>query len=157
MDPLSPTMAYLYDVFSSVPLSSESLESILTVVGRHARDMISDNIEGLDILHMDAIVCTANDLSEEYYEHTIDHHSVFISTLVNSMEKVRFNQDASSNLDDTCSICLEKLRDGSNSKLVRTKCSHVFHEDCITEWLQHCIAHQSYSCPLCRCQITYVD
>ncbi|XP_061359953.1 E3 ubiquitin-protein ligase Os04g0590900-like [Gastrolobium bilobum] len=157
MYPQSPTMAYLHDAFSSVPLSFESLDSILPVVGRHARDMISDNIEGLDILHMDVIVCTANGLSEEYHEHTIDHESVFISTLVNSLEKVTFNQDASSNLDDTCSICLEKLGDGSNSNLVCTKCSHVFHEDCITEWLQHCIAHQSYSCPLCRCQVTYVD
>ncbi|XP_061341929.1 E3 ubiquitin-protein ligase Os04g0590900-like [Gastrolobium bilobum] len=150
-------MEYLHDTFSSVPISSESLDSILPAVGRRARHMIIGNIEGRDILQMDVIVCIATGLSEEYDEHNIDQQSVSISTLANSLEKVTINHDASSNLDDTCSICLEELGDGSNSKLVRTKCSHVFHEDCLTQWLRYCNAHQSYSCLLCQCQVTYVD
>ncbi|XP_061341928.1 E3 ubiquitin-protein ligase Os04g0590900-like [Gastrolobium bilobum] len=151
MGPESIIMAYLHDTFSSLPMSSENLDSIILAIGRRATHMISNNIEGSQILQMDVVVRIAIGLSD------IDHQSVSISTLVNSLEKVTINQDGSSNLDDTCSICLEGLGDGSNSKLVRTKCSHVFHEDCITEWFQYCNARQSYSCPLCRCQVTYVD
>ncbi|KAF7836044.1 E3 ubiquitin-protein ligase RING1-like [Senna tora] len=42
-----------------------------------------------------------------------------------------------------CCICLEDLRD---SKQVATMpCRHVFHNDCIVEWLK-----KSHVCPLCR-------
>jgi ElaB/YqjD/DUF883 family membrane-anchored ribosome-binding protein len=40
-----------------------------------------------------------------------------------------------------CSICLEKISDS----IVITKCEHVFHEKCLTTWLDKYL-----TCPLCR-------
>ncbi|KAJ7982222.1 RING/U-box superfamily protein [Quillaja saponaria] len=42
-----------------------------------------------------------------------------------------------------CSICLEDFEDGC--EVTRTPCSHVYHGDCIVNWL-----HNNNLCPLCR-------
>ncbi|KNC50112.1 esterase/lipase [Thecamonas trahens ATCC 50062] len=44
---------------------------------------------------------------------------------------------------DTCVICLEDLVDGEPSR--RLPCSHVFHADCIAEWVA-----RKAECPTCR-------
>ncbi|XP_021299775.1 probable E3 ubiquitin-protein ligase HIP1 [Herrania umbratica] len=44
---------------------------------------------------------------------------------------------------ENCVICLEELKVGSDAS--RMPCSHIFHGDCIEEWLK-----QSHYCPLCR-------
>ncbi|KAK6120685.1 hypothetical protein DH2020_045571 [Rehmannia glutinosa] len=44
----------------------------------------------------------------------------------------------------TCSICLEDFTEG----LISMPCSHVFHGDCITQWLR-----TSHYCPICRFQM----
>ncbi|KAE8735373.1 Detected protein of unknown function [Hibiscus syriacus] len=51
-----------------------------------------------------------------------------------------------------CSICMENLwpSDGSSASR-RLSCGHVYHHDCITDWLLNA---NSYSCPLCRRQIS---
>ncbi|KAL5987752.1 hypothetical protein ACLOJK_035505 [Asimina triloba] len=43
----------------------------------------------------------------------------------------------------TCTICLDEFALGSS--IVQMPCSHVFHDHCITRWLQ-----RSHVCPLCR-------
>ncbi|KAH7529105.1 hypothetical protein FEM48_Zijuj05G0149100 [Ziziphus jujuba var. spinosa] len=47
-----------------------------------------------------------------------------------------------------CSVCLDDLETGCVA--TRMPCSHVFHGDCIVEWLQ-----KSKYCPLCRFQMPY--
>ncbi|EXC17829.1 E3 ubiquitin-protein ligase RING1-like protein [Morus notabilis] len=42
-----------------------------------------------------------------------------------------------------CSICMEEVKIGSH--ITRMPCSHMFHSDCIVEWL-----NKSHTCPLCR-------
>ncbi|GMJ02181.1 hypothetical protein HRI_003888700 [Hibiscus trionum] len=42
-----------------------------------------------------------------------------------------------------CTVCLEGLEVGSNA--ARMPCSHMFHNQCIEEWLK-----QSHYCPVCR-------
>ena len=44
--------------------------------------------------------------------------------------------------DDNCSICFEKL---SDDILGITKCNHIYHHKCISEWIIN-----NKSCPLCR-------
>ncbi|KAH7570136.1 hypothetical protein JRO89_XS05G0051500 [Xanthoceras sorbifolium] len=44
---------------------------------------------------------------------------------------------------ENCSICLEEVEVGSYGTSM--PCSHVFHGDCIVEWLK-----QSHYCPVCR-------
>jgi hypothetical protein len=54
-----------------------------------------------------------------------------------------------------CVVCMEPFRVGdvvswSNSM----KCLHVFHNECITEWLQH---PKHDDCPYCRCELVNTD
>lgn len=44
---------------------------------------------------------------------------------------------------NTCVICLEQLSSGN--EVTRMPCAHVFHADCIVQWLKN-----SHVCPLCR-------
>jgi len=46
--------------------------------------------------------------------------------------------------NEECSICLD-----INDKIwIKTRCNHIYHNECITEWLQI-----SKSCPICREQL----
>ncbi|KAL5544422.1 hypothetical protein UlMin_008206 [Ulmus minor] len=45
--------------------------------------------------------------------------------------------------DIVCSVCLEDVLKGSEA--IGLPCSHLYHGDCIVEWLQ-----RSNDCPLCR-------
>jgi len=47
--------------------------------------------------------------------------------------------------NDICSICLEKLKD---DKCVILNCEHIYHKDCIKEWLK-----KNNNCPNCRINI----
>ena len=49
-----------------------------------------------------------------------------------------------SDLGEECSICLESYQ--KNDKIVQLTCNHIFHKDCIGEWLQK----KQNNCPLCR-------
>ncbi|EQC28342.1 hypothetical protein, variant [Saprolegnia diclina VS20] len=50
--------------------------------------------------------------------------------------------------DDACCICLEEY-DGSK-ELIQAKCAHIFHEDCLLEWLRQ---NSTNKCPYCRAPI----
>ncbi|PNX80438.1 E3 ubiquitin-protein ligase rnf12-like protein [Trifolium pratense] len=54
---------------------------------------------------------------------------------------------SSADSDSTCSICLTELSTGSSTTVRMPKhcCSHLFHLDCIQEWL-----NVKSTCPLCR-------
>ncbi|GMN32489.1 hypothetical protein TIFTF001_003701 [Ficus carica] len=74
---------------------------------------------------------------------------------VERLEKLRYDgirstdQDQHQHQDDddddetTCVICMEEAMIGS--PLIQMPCSHLFHEDCIKQWLQ-----KRNACPLCR-------
>ena len=50
-----------------------------------------------------------------------------------------------------CSICLEEFKETiDHLDLARTPCLHVFHYDCIAQWLG-----RSRTCPLCRCEMRH--
>lgn len=48
-----------------------------------------------------------------------------------------------------CTVCLEEMKVGSEEKAM--PCSHVFHEDCIRQWLR-----RSHYCPICRFEVPKV-
>ncbi|KAK8602277.1 hypothetical protein V6N13_058079 [Hibiscus sabdariffa] len=51
-----------------------------------------------------------------------------------------------------CSICMEGFWPSEGSSASRqVSCGHVYHDDCITDWLLNA---NCYSCPLCRHQIS---
>ncbi|KAJ9677272.1 hypothetical protein PVL29_022332 [Vitis rotundifolia] len=59
---------------------------------------------------------------------------------IEALEKIKFEDG---NSTDKCMICLEEF--ATESEVSRMPCSHVYHEDCIIEWLE-----RSHMCPLCR-------
>lgn len=48
-----------------------------------------------------------------------------------------------------CSICLEELTPPSNLLISSANCGHLFHKDCIRDWIQ-----QAGNCPQCRAPCT---
>ena len=74
---------------------------------------------------------------DEYWMQQVVHATM---TSLKELEKVRIE---SFDLCDNYTICLEKF--STQLELRRMLCFHVFHEDCITHWLE-----TSHFCPLCR-------
>ncbi|XLR59833.1 hypothetical protein HN51_014196 [Arachis hypogaea] len=138
--------AFLHEIFSSMPISPQILDQILPVMGRTARTILSR--EGCDSSMPEIVV-------NLYVRTHIVVQDSDLVRLVNLLERPKIDEQD----DDAeqCSICLEEFRHGiedSSVEVVRTNCSHVFHERCMFRWLRHCADHQSpYSCPLCRCII----
>ena len=46
-----------------------------------------------------------------------------------------------------CPVCLENFIENDNLKKI--KCNHIFHENCIKQWL----CNESNKCPICRIEI----
>ncbi|KAJ6741010.1 E3 UBIQUITIN-PROTEIN LIGASE PRAJA [Salix purpurea] len=59
---------------------------------------------------------------------------------IDALERVVF--DVSAPASD-CAVCLEEISAGK--EVILMPCSHVYHSDCIVQWLQ-----TSHFCPLCR-------
>ena len=53
--------------------------------------------------------------------------------------------------DEVCAICLDEFSiEGvaAEARVIRMPCSHIYHEDCIVEWLEN-----SNMCPMCRYEL----
>ncbi|XP_017617895.2 uncharacterized protein LOC108462461 [Gossypium arboreum] len=50
----------------------------------------------------------------------------------------------------SCSICMESLSEFEGDGSRQVLCGHVYHHDCITDWL---LNGNSNSCPICRHEI----
>lgn len=53
-------------------------------------------------------------------------------------------------VNDRCSICLDNYEEKQAGKL---SCNHVFHVECITQWLNQ----PNRTCPCCRCSVNNCD
>lgn len=58
--------------------------------------------------------------------------------------------DIASNESPECSICLDELTIGQPA--IRIPCGHLYHEDCVKEWLE-----KSNECPVCRFELPTDD
>lgn len=135
--------ANIFLYFSSVPISPNILNQILPKIGEYAESMVTNNNEGHNMWEIDVTL----DVMTYYIE---DHDAVEALIVVDSLKKVG-KDHYSCYFTDQCAICLEEFFNGSKSEHVMTKCLHVFHKECIFQWLKRCISHQSsFSCPLCR-------
>ena len=50
-----------------------------------------------------------------------------------------------------CFICLESVSQPCN--LAQNKCGHVFHKECLYEWVNSTHNHRGYVCPVCNTPI----
>ena len=76
------------------------------------------------------------------------HDGVFV------FDSMQNNHDSFKNLErfiigekteECCSICLVEFSIGSRAIRMPQPCSHIFHQPCITKWL-----NINHTCPLCR-------
>jgi len=143
---------FLHDLFDFVP--TNLLDVILPDVEQCARQMVVLNGEGRDIIEMNMSlhVDTLETAEEEEDDDTnLDDNGQQDQQILDLLEKLE-NNFGSSNLIGQCSICLEEFY--TKSELAYTKCSHVFHKECLGLWIQKSTNRSSsYSCPLCRGQI----
>ncbi|XP_058180167.1 uncharacterized protein LOC131298708 [Rhododendron vialii] len=69
-----------------------------------------------------------------------------IDSCIEVLERLVLVHDGGWGSMDWCAICLEDV--GCAGKVAQMPCSHVYHGDCIIEWLK-----MSDLCPLCRYQM----
>jgi len=119
-----------------------------------ARQMVARNNEGRDMLEMNMSlhVETIDTVEEEEGDYiSPNDNGQQVQHILGLLEKLE-NNCPSRDFEEQCSICLEEFC--TTSELAYTKCSHVFHKECIVPWIQECVnSSSSYSCPLCRSQI----
>lgn len=86
-----------------------------------------------------------NDFIEEQLQNYGDLEDVKVTLSEEEFNKLDTNVDESLLNDNLpCNICLEEVK--KEDSLVKLKCNHIYHKDCIKEWL----TKQSTKCPNCR-------
>ena len=63
-------------------------------------------------------------------------------------------------INETCSICLEEitLKDYKTKKILVSDCKHIFHTNCINDWVKTRITSgNKIDCPICRSNIIRND
>lgn len=145
----------LYESFSCLPIPHPILETIIPAIGDAVRQMVEENVEGRDVLEMHVMlrlttwpIQVDNVMSQECHPHVCAASQLVLDRLEDVTKYHTFDHYSAKQ----CSICLEDFSNESKPELVKTKCLHIFHKECIFRWFKKCNTHQlSYSCPLCRC------
>jgi len=83
---------------------------------------------------------TMSDILRHSMENTGGTKKVATDELLESIAKIPECTDIS--VDEECPICMDGFSDGNG---IKVECSHIFHRDCITEWLRG-----DNRCPVCR-------
>lgn len=75
------------------------------------------------------------------------HTEIVIRIVTNNIpnkHKFEFNlNEINDSSQVECSICLNEFKD--KEIIIKTKCTHLFHHDCMKQWLK-----MKTSCPFCR-------
>lgn len=50
-------------------------------------------------------------------------------------------------IDSDCAVCMMSVN-GVDAEHMLTPCNHLFHRDCLKQWLEH-----KHECPTCRAQL----
>ncbi|XP_024628875.1 probable E3 ubiquitin-protein ligase XERICO [Medicago truncatula] len=150
MDVIVLNTLFLFSILSDVPQGI--LDKLLSDIKDCARNMAALNIEESGTLEMNVLLLRVTTLVveedglDQYYQSSIYQQNVGLSS--------KSDVETLSNSTDECSICLEELHNESQSELFHTKCSHIFHKECIAQLIYGCINRSTpYSCPMCRQEI----
>ncbi|RHN42583.1 putative chromatin regulator PHD family [Medicago truncatula] len=150
MDDVVLNNLFVFSIFRD--MSNGILDKLLSGIKECARNMVALNIEECGTLEMNVLLRRVTTLEveedglDQYYQCSISQQNVGLS--------LKSVDETISNSNDKCSICLEELHNESQSKLFHTKCSHVFHKECIAQLIYGCINRSTpYSCPMCRQEI----
>ncbi|KAL3849262.1 hypothetical protein ACJIZ3_011144 [Penstemon smallii] len=132
------------------PLSNRWLSLLIEDVSQKTRDMVNSVSSGcnvlnvaVEVIHKHVHVVFANDQEVDLVMQRSmeESSSVMVPATDASIESLeRKTMDCA---NESCSICLEEFFNGGEAACM--PCSHMFHRDCIAEWLR-----TSHYCPLCR-------
>ena len=128
------------------------LGSRVTAVARPANNNAMDNNNTTAIINDAELLITMlesilNDFRQQQLESSAN--TVVITPIIRSkLRYTRITYDMMSNTP-SCSLCLLdfELSEG----VTMLPCSHIFHKDCVTPWVE-----KSCSCPICRSEISDV-
>ncbi|XP_050231808.1 uncharacterized protein LOC126680685 [Mercurialis annua] len=81
-------------------------------------------------------------LVESMEDGDVRNYNTATKSSIEKLERVVLNDIADSSR--SCTICIKEMEVGM--EVIRMPCLHLYHEDCIVEWLEK----YSHSCPLCR-------
>lgn len=99
----------------------------------------------------EARMCMEANLITTHFEKPASNETTASNAEV-SNEEGDVESGLTSSVAPTCSICLaEYQHDDSISRSINPDCEHLFHKDCILDWLVASIEQQSSpECPICR-------
>ncbi|XP_058776959.1 E3 ubiquitin-protein ligase RING1-like [Vicia villosa] len=115
-------------------------------------------VSSIDVVvdHRDAIIPVVLNIFVDVYpseerrnQEIIEESMQFVKMIPASNEAILSLKSYS--LPQNCSICMEKFHDdlkeddSDDVKVSTMACGHIFHYNCIVQWLQ-----TSHVCPLCR-------
>ncbi|KAK0400437.1 hypothetical protein QR680_015243 [Steinernema hermaphroditum] len=137
--------------FSTAPFNQtdlqEELDMAYKTINSLSRERTDLNVTQADI---DAMAKTISDLSKQLSETRSSYSGLMqrVDTLMKgarNLEKA-YSETMSQPCEFNCPICLYEL-EGPRTVL-ETPCGHLYHEECITRWLQG-----SSNCPYCRAEL----
>ncbi|THG21229.1 hypothetical protein TEA_028669 [Camellia sinensis var. sinensis] len=121
------------------------IHSMLSVP-THSSNKEDETDGGVVINNQKCAYVNGNSNEIEFRVCKTDDEEIVVGTLnlVQAAVKVkRFDGDESVDDNDKCSICLERFK--RDFIIAMTPCSHVFHRDCVFQWLPN-----TGQCPMCR-------
>ncbi|QCE16694.1 ERAD-associated E3 ubiquitin-protein ligase HRD1-like [Vigna unguiculata] len=140
-----------YFVPEMVDLTSETIVNMSVEILEFCCDSESVDSERHELpLNLDIIVDVLQDGESAEEEEEIEQNTTQIPAseeAINSL-KTFTNSSILRMKIEKCGICMENFpfkEDEESVKLSSMPCDHVFHHQCIVQWL-----HRSHTCPLCR-------
>ena len=152
------------NMLNSIGIVEPTLVEYYTYEIYHTASIIAENPDNsyFRILFLTINIMTYGTLNElGEIERVMSESSELFQTVpaikssIEALKKVKVDDHKSLDIATTvaqCTICFEKLFFENNDKfdpnrdeVVQMPCSHLYHKDCIVQWLQ-----TSHMCPLCR-------
>ncbi|OMO82163.1 Zinc finger, RING-type [Corchorus olitorius] len=133
------------------------VENFLNVCSMKVSDIVMRNYYKEEVVDIYIEAEEWVDLGENYYDEEYLEAAMEesapkpVPATTESIQALERLELGDNNIDDydQCMVCLEELSKSSQMKklstVARMPCSHLFHEDCIVQWL-----NTSHFCPLCR-------
>lgn len=90
-------------------------------------------------------------LFEVFIDNTVSNNEEYEDVKVTISEKefnnLKCEKIVSNENERECNICIDSYKEGDD--IVYLPCEHVFHKECIYNWL----VKEKVNCPICRCDV----
>jgi hypothetical protein len=128
----------LSDIYAPPPIIETPLNQFNNLI-----DIIDNYIRNTEHLFINEVIPTLDNFNNIILNE--DVKIILNDDEFNNLEKIQY--DTKSNKCVECLICLDNFEE--NETLIKIKCNHIFHCNCIKNWL----CEESNKCPVCRIEI----